>query len=507
MDYALKSQRVKTSKEIFDTVTEQQVDLDFTLPDYCADIEKILKCFMDVRIYNRNLSGGILTAEGASIVRVLYCDSNKSALRICEQTVPFSASFPLSDVSPEFVVFADAKPEYINCRALTPRRITIHGAFSLHLRVDSSCSRDLFCEGVSDNLQLLTKEISLWEVSEFCQTQFSLCETVPMGVKTNVESIVRSDAVATVVDFTHQGDKLILKGELTLRMLYICDSKTGESDRYVYVMPFTQILDKSDSGMEVTDISLSVMTYDLKLKAEAVTGETSVSVDAKMCASLIGYKNTQSSYVSDAYSTCDETLCEYGQASVCTEVHPLLFQTMAKSTISLGDEKISRIVDIFCESASVSPKLKEDEVEFFSKANICILAYTEDGELVCMDRAVDINASKPVDKHFNTLKCPKVCISSMSYRIGDSNDMELRTEVRFSAVLKNEVKLSQVTSINILEESCASKSCPVTLYYAKEGERVWDIAKSFKADVGTLTADNLLSEEIIDSPEMLVVCR
>ena len=77
MDYLLKKQTLDIAEDILDTVTQQPVDLDFTLPDYCPDIEKILKCTLLPKIYSRNLSAGQLRVDGASLVRILYCDGNK----------------------------------------------------------------------------------------------------------------------------------------------------------------------------------------------------------------------------------------------------------------------------------------------------------------------------------------------------------------------------------------------------------------------------------------------
>ena len=49
---------------ILDTVAEQLADVDMTLPDYCPNIEKILKCSLTPKIQSRSLSGGQLQVEG-----------------------------------------------------------------------------------------------------------------------------------------------------------------------------------------------------------------------------------------------------------------------------------------------------------------------------------------------------------------------------------------------------------------------------------------------------------
>ncbi len=115
---------------VLNTVAEQLADVDFTLPDYCPDIEKILKCTLSPQIRSKTLSGGLLQVDGTCTVSVLYVESAHKTIRCCEQSVEFSQSFTVRDAGESPLVLTKTKPEYINCRALSPRRLVMHGAFS-----------------------------------------------------------------------------------------------------------------------------------------------------------------------------------------------------------------------------------------------------------------------------------------------------------------------------------------------------------------------------------------
>ena len=64
MDYLLKNKYLYSVSEVLDTVVQQAVDLDFTLPDYCADIEKILKCTLVPKIHTRYERGYYILGKG-----------------------------------------------------------------------------------------------------------------------------------------------------------------------------------------------------------------------------------------------------------------------------------------------------------------------------------------------------------------------------------------------------------------------------------------------------------
>ncbi len=507
MDYLLKNQYVCGASEVLDTVTQQAVDLDFTLPDYCADIEKILKCSLVPKIYTRTFSAGQLRVDGASVLSVLYCDSNKKALRCCEQTVPFSATIPVSNDAAENIIITTAKPEYLNCRALTPRRLTVHGAFSLYASILAKNIYDIKEDCSNEALQIKTESKDIAELCEFSQEQFNVAESVTLRPKNTVESIVRSDVTALVTDFQQNSGKILLKGEVTLRMLYICDAATGEVDQFVYVFPFTQSIDAKDSDCTVTDIRLDVLTYELLLRTGVLTEEPSVSIDIKMCASIMGYKKSRVTYITDAYSVAENTRLSVDSLTLCSEIMPLKSTCAVKASLHLGERQVSKILDIFCEEPAVVADIKDKKAEFSGKVKLCILATLEDGELVCIERQADINCSEVLGESITICKHPRACVTSVSYRMAEDNTMDIRLDMQISALFSDSVTVNQVVSVDGAgEREAGSNQHPLTLYYAQKGESVWDIAKRYSTPMSVLCDENDITvEELCESCMLMIL--
>ena len=58
---------------IFDGQTEQGVELDYVLPDYCPDIFKILSCSLTPKIVSYSVSSdGKLSLDGVVYIKALY---------------------------------------------------------------------------------------------------------------------------------------------------------------------------------------------------------------------------------------------------------------------------------------------------------------------------------------------------------------------------------------------------------------------------------------------------
>ncbi|MBQ2315910.1 MAG: DUF3794 domain-containing protein, partial [Clostridia bacterium] len=67
---------VYSNETVFCDSAEQPIDVDFTLPDYCPDIQKILKCRAVSRISSKGINGGTVTVDGSVTVTVIYCDGS-----------------------------------------------------------------------------------------------------------------------------------------------------------------------------------------------------------------------------------------------------------------------------------------------------------------------------------------------------------------------------------------------------------------------------------------------
>ena len=77
MEYSLLKESCSVYRTLCDSVSEQPVDIDISLPDYCPDIERILKCRLCPAVSSTAVVGERLDVDGASVVSVWYLDSRK----------------------------------------------------------------------------------------------------------------------------------------------------------------------------------------------------------------------------------------------------------------------------------------------------------------------------------------------------------------------------------------------------------------------------------------------
>lgn len=508
MDYNLRETPILTTKDVLSISNQQSIDLDFTLPDYCADIEKILKCSMKVKIFTKNLSSGQLRVEGTTVITVLYTDAGKKALRCCEQSEPFTATIPINQEVGEHIIDITPKPEYINCRALTQRRLTVHGAFSLNIKVSERKLLHLFTDDTASDLQTKLKKVSLAETKIFTEDRLSISEAVTFSHQKPVETLVMSKLSCNLAEHSLSKDRLTLKGDLILRLLYITDASTGEVDHYVCSVPFTEVVSVTDEICDITCVNVNVDTFDVTLKTEAVTSEPVIHLEASLCVSVSGYREKETEYICDAYSTDYDTTLSSDIVPILTKVSPISVSFSEKTDISLGEKSIVKILDIFYDTPHFKGELSDSTAEFSGKADISILAATADDELICIDRQVNLNHSHVVGEGFTDISRVKGEISTLSYRLGDANNMELRVDVKLESVLCTKENLNTVSSVcTVSDTKKENPHSPLTLYFADEGESMWDISKRYSTCLGTVLEENCITDDELKSPQMIMIFR
>lgn len=504
MDYKLQENQVFTAEVTADNVTQQSVDMDFTLPDYCADIEKILKCILNVRIFTKSLSAGVLRVDGESKVTLLYTDKGLKALRCFEQCSPFSVSLNVPEDTGDSIADVVAKPEYINCRALTPRRLSVHGAFSLRSRLTERKLMPVTCGCDSEDSQIKKEETDICEPCIFSQDRFSVSEAATFNMKTRIETIADTHLSATLTDYSLSADRLTLKGELTLRMLYITDASTGEVDRYVCTFPFSETLRVNNEECDIFHINLNIMSYDVTLRSEALSDNPAVCLEAALTADTFGYRKKSGEYVCDAYSVSSGTELKCEQLNLITDALSYSGEISHKQSVMLGDRNIVKIAHILWSTPELRAEFSDD-VSVSGKVDVCILAVDEEGELLCIDRQVDVSGSIIPENHFTDCGAMSTDLSNLSYRIGENNDIELSLKIRINALLLKKSSVSQVREIIQLEEEDTFARKPLTLYYASAGENVWEISKRYRASYSSVILENNLEEGALSADTMLMI--
>ena len=510
MEYQLKKEKCPTCETVLEATSEQPVDLDFSLPDYCPDIERILKCRICPSVTSKNISGDRLDVDGIAVIRLYYLDAKKQAIRICEHTSPFSCSFTLKEASQDFVPVVRLRTEYLNCRALSPRRLDIHGAFSVCAVVYKRAFREYCCNVEGDDIQQKKHSEQISSLCGIGQQQFSVSEVLDIGKgKASPESILRSELNVITDDCRAIDDKLMLKGEVILKILYITDIESGSQDIMSFHIPLSQIIDVHGINENTkNDICVDVMSYDVSLKSEYDESSTLVTLDARLSATVFAYEDKDISVIDDAYSTEYDLETGCKNESFCRLISDSRMTQSVSANISAGDNGLSKVIDIWCDSVSSITDTDNDQLHIKGKMNLCMLALDKNGTPFCSEKAADLVFSPETeDLCGKTNLSYTIVVPNISFRITDDSTVEVKAETRLCAGIYCVCTKKCIESVSSDENRVREKdkTAALTIYYADQGESLWDIARLYCTSVEALRMENNNIDDIFSERTMLLV--
>ena len=495
----------------FEGCAERAVDLDFNLPDYCPDIQKILKCQIYPKVTMRNIAGETLSVDGFYLVKLIYLDSEKMSIRCCEHTSPFSVQFNLKENMENGIVYTKIKVEYINCRALNQRRLEIHGAFSVCAKVKIKEEKSIV-SGISGE-SIEQKKIStiVNDLIAMPQVQFSIEENIELDPDIlPIELILRSDLSLNVNDIKTLNNKVIINAKAKLDLFYVNDLESGNTEFVSFDIPISQIVDVIGAEEDsICDVILEEINHDLELKLDEENGDQTLKIDMRFIFSGLIYNEKEIDYLEDAYSVSFETQKEIANNELLKIKEKVNLDFEDKNEIELNVLKINKVLDVWNEVIDLKgEKDDKDKIILKGKYNLCILILNENDEPVYAEKLIDFKYSYDpggdIDLAFFEIEA---LITDINYKIKNDNILEVDVDLNFSGVIYIDDNFESIVDLKIDEELPIEKDNDAVLkiYYAEKDETVWDIARKYNIPVDKIKLENEIEEDTLKTSMMLLI--
>ena len=495
------------NQNIFCDTLEQPVDVDFTLPDYCPDISKIFKCKATARITSKGVNGKTVSVDGMVIITLLYCDKDN---KICsfEYLYPFNKTKETPNECDDANLCATVRCDYLNCRAVTGRKVDIHGAVSVKLRVFKRKTNQIVSDYDGDCVELkrsvapATVPMGYNEKYLVLEEEINIGNTAPL-----IESILRYDAVPNINECKVINDKVVVKGEMAVAVIYMSDSvKIPQILKQTF--PFSQIVEMSGvTELCKCDVVPEVASLEIKPFAN-LSGECKcVSVNAKILLKCESYCVNEIAVIEDAFSTKYQTVIKKSSlefSKICENINE---KCNFKNNIELN-ENITSVVDIWGEVSSKKVK--------FQDGKLCLSAVVLIGMMVCDEDENVLFCEKPIDFEWNyVLKCdcqnptinPNIDISTLNFTILTANCLEVRAELCVSGAVYEKTNIQLLSDMSVDTENAIKKNKKggMIVCFTGDGKCVWDIARKYNASTKEIIQINGLESEDLCGKKMILV--
>lgn len=505
MDFNMEKQGVNRMEIVYEASAEQPVDCDVTLPDYCPDIMRILRCTITPGIATAGASGDRITAEGTAVVRVIYV-SDSGRISCYEQIVPFSKSVNVSGLGEDVCVRAAASTQYCNCRAVNQRRADIHGCIAISFTVTAIKKQEILCGVNGAGVQLKKKSIKVSDMICRLEKMFVLNEVKELDEDSPaVLRILHTRACARVSEVKAITNKILLKGEVWGKITYCTEE--GQVCCVEHTMPISQIIEAEGIDENTNNcVHLDVCSFETVPKADSAGEMKLMDITARVTAFVTACCEKELETVCDAYSTEYEADCEKQMMSLETLSGTFSDICLCRGTIE-ATEAVADITDVWCTGVTEKAFIVSGKVKISGSLSLCVLYQSADSQPCMAEKAIDYEYERDVSIQGANARCepwvyPGECVASAA----GSGKIEIKAEINISAEIY-EVSEDRIISNITVDESKARQStaAALTIYYSEEGESVWNIARRYNTTVEAVMNENNLDSETVGSRRMLLI--
>lgn len=508
MEFTKKTSAVSRRRNLFEGAAEQPVDSDITLPEYFPDVIRVLKCSLTPRITGVQGTADRITAEGSALLRVLYVSD--SGVRCFEQNIPFSKYAECTGIEGA-CVSARAKSEYVNCRVLSPRKIDIHGSISIAFCAYRKDAADFICDCSGGGVQTRKSRVPVSNLSGCTERLFTLGETLELGnAKPSIAQLVKSEAAALLEDVKVVSGKVLIKGELIIRTLYIADSEDCDLQSMEHSMPISQILEVDGAEEDcITDAALRVSALEIAAKTDATGALRLLDANVCVCAQIALYCDCETDLITDAYSTKYELDMQKKAVELRRICDRFTDTFLCRGTLDTSGTNLTQIADMTCQNINYTAAVRENELKISGTLTVGLLFTDRENQWGFTERSFDFSYTRAIAAVGENLTCdPHLTVTGVHFLLSAEDKVDARVEMDISALIFAADTMQIASDIHIDESKRKTqKTAALTIYFSQEGESVWEIARRYNTTAEAIMAENALSSDRIDEKRKLLIPR
>lgn len=505
MDNKKLTANIVTNETVFNQTIEQAIDIEFTLPDFLPDINRILKCKAVTMISSKGINGNTINIDGCVTVTVIYLNEENNIFSY-EYQYPYNKNIDTKQNCDNVVLNCKSVCEYINCRAVTKRKIDIHGAVEIFLKCISKKSVEVLSDFDSSDIEILRTEIPATTPMGHSEKNLILEDEIEIGQgQPDILSLVKYECCPVLKECRLMGGKAVIKGEMQISMLYTCEK--GNLHTLKNTIPFSQILEIDGVTDECRcDTKIVVAFLEIKPQTQSNGECRAFSFNCKLLITSDAYCENYVEIISDCFSK--KYLSEVIKKNMFIEKlkNCISEEFSCKKNIEIENESISSVIDLWSEIQSVKYSFFDNHLVVTGIITVGIIALNEEMIPSYYEKGIEFEYKTQLDKKCDNLWCePIIKILSTNYTL-TVDGIELRLELSVNSCIYSKENVSYVSDLKI-ENTLINNSNieAMIIYFAMSGENIWEIAKKYSAGVEEIKKLNSINEDVLLVEKALLI--
>lgn len=504
MELGLSKKTIRHFITVMDTVKYCEETMETIVPDSLPDAVRVLETQGVVMIRDKELSDGRATVSGVVELTAVYAPEGEGTAKKITQTIPFKASCDGGDVDTECELVAQAQLVNGEMRLLNPRkmlgRVNVAVAFAVYAPRETEITESVES---TQNLETLMTSVKLAPVISVSERTVSLSDDLELGGgKGAAEEILASRVSIVPGECKFVGAKGVVKGNVGLDVLYLT-AEDGSAASAYFELPFTQIIELDREPVDaMAQVEFSLTGYSVELNENSAG--RGIAAAFYITAQTVVSEQREVTVLEDLYSTAADTDVsrvsrEVTSGKSCGQVRRSIRETIETDTAAISVASVKADVNSVGVDATASPAVLS------GKLTALVLYVDENNMLKGVEEQFTIEAEAPLEEG-QSICSVKAYVEPGAYALPMAGGVELRLELVFDYCVCSCGSVTMVESAKVLDERTGDM--PSVVLRSVHGERLWDVAKEYRACPDAIAAINAVQGDTLpDDGRLLLIPR
>ncbi len=469
------------------------VEGDMIIPDIKPDIINVIDTSGNVCAYKKEASDGKIRIDGNVNLYIMYlADSQSDLIRGLNTNLDFTQIIDMDNCMSNMELDANLEIKSIECKIINGRKIGIKVAIGLDAKIYSNENIEIL-NGINniENIQTLVENIPINNIVGSGVSKTYAKDTIVIDNTDNLAEILKVKFDIINQDMKTSYNKALLKADANVKIMYLTDDGTIKTiENTIPIMGFIDIAGISDED-------ICEVKYDLRnliIKPNSAE-EHSIYVEAEIELKCKAYKKKDISIIQDMYSpTCD---VNFTQKNIETMSNKCCKKELysVKEKINMPQIGNNKIYDVEVSPAINNTNVLNGRIQYEGELKLKFLFSSNNENALEIGNyslpfeftieSEEINNNKNIE---NTVK-----VTNQSFIVLSDGTIDSTVDLEFNLNMSDNININIIDSVEI-QENRDDKVYSMVIYFTRQGDTLWKIAKRFKTTIDDIASINNIQD-------------
>ena len=462
------------------------------IPDIKPDILSTIDSYGNIYIYKKEILNGKLRIDGGIQTYIMYlADNEQNNVRGLHTVIDFSQSIEIENLSQDMDFDCNLAIKNIECKILNGRKVNIKAYIDVSIKIYSNHEKE-FVKSINnmEKLQMISDSIRINSLKGTGETVTTAKDTIT--IDENLADILGSTICVKNKDMKISYNKVLSKADVIVEILYLTeDERIHNVTAQIPIMGFIDIQNISDKEICNTDYEIR----NINIKPNNVE-DHSISIEIEFLIKCTAYEEKEINLIQDLYSPEEDIILNQEHVSLIQNKSTIQVVCNIQEKLNISEIKGNKIYTVRAIPNIVKENVLNNSISYEGELILNILYESNiTNRMEVKEQKITFThniTSDRISKNSNI--CTNIEIENKDFICMPDNTIDVRIDMKFVVDAFSKSNINLVNNITIENNNSSNSSNSLIIYFVKEGDTLWKIAKKFKSTIDQIAEINNIED-------------